>query len=285
MPPTRSLERIKFDDLIRFNRDSRGDSSLDAVKFLERCRDGPKTTKSQPEEVSQRSHSNERERKRSIRDTLAGNILWHNLHCLNNISIASDQDHLDKDCSLGNFEQVKWAEIIPYSEEWIIGLMLWLRECGAIRSQYGIERGYLKNVPTLEWMGDTMEYQIGGLLFMPTKKCLYRLCLLAQVNLFDNSEKHSGDFRSTFTPTDLTWRWSTYIGKLGVDVRRDGKTHRLGTKYPTVFEDGDYHHHHLHTSVSGRTGILNIVSVYLTPRLLTMLIASLFAVRVSLRSH
>jgi len=282
MPPTRSLKRTRLDDLIQFNRDSRGDSSFDAINFLERCRDGPKIQIRQHKETSEDSRCDAdrtNKRKRPTQDTYIGDHvddIWQKLHYINNLRTVLDDSN--KDCLFGDYFP-QFSYIFPYSEEWIISIMIWLLECGVIDADPdAVERWRANNlniVPTIPWMGDTMEYQTGGLLFMPTKKCLYRLCLLAQVSLFKYSKKGT-DF-TTSKPQNLTKAWASIIGEHGIAVRRDGKYHYLGTEYNTIFEEGDYEEDHLsfNAEYDGSDEMVSIVSGWFTPRLLAMLTSSL----------
>jgi hypothetical protein len=281
MPPTRSLKRTRLDDLIQFNRDSRGDSSFDAINFLERCRDGPKIQIRQHKETSADSRCDAdrtNKRKRPKQDTYIGDHVddvWQKLHYINNLRTILDDSN--KDCLFGDYFP-QFSYIFPYSEEWIISIMIWLLECGVIDADPdAVERWRANNlniVPTIPWMGDTMEYQIGGLLFMPTKKCLYRLCLLAQVTLFEYSEEGT-DFTAS-TPKDLNKPWASRIGRAGIEVERAGKYHYLGTKYNTIFEEGDYKKIKLSfgSEYDGKATEVFIVSVQFTPRLLAMLTSS-----------
>jgi hypothetical protein len=164
--------------------------------------------------------------------------VWQALNRRNGVIEASVSDEDERDCFTGSLWP-QWSHIVPFSEEHIIRLMIWLRENGFFQSnQLASEIWKLTHenvVPTIEWMGQQMKYEEGGLLFMPTLKCLWRLCLLAQIKTYSEASAKQKDY-SKFKPKSLHSNWTEPIEPdMNIVKTTDGKFFEFGQGYLEKF--------------------------------------------------
>lgn len=213
------------------------------------------------------------------RETAQAKAVWRRLHILNGISKPGDVE--DKDCLKGDIV-FQWSHVVPYSELYIIDLIIWMRENGVVDCDHAIakrwKQGYFNIAPTIPWMGSTMEYHIGGYLLAPTKKCLWRLCVFAQMSLYKAAvyEKSSG-FKG-LSISLLTSEWaSANLTEQGFLKAFNGKAVYMGQKYAKEYLD-DYEQDELAmTDVKGTKQVL-IVSVIDRPLQIIILNQHFFSV-------
>jgi hypothetical protein len=178
------------------------------------------------------------------RATAPAKAVWHCLHFLNRISKPGDDDDEEKNCLDGQRDP-QWSHVVPYSELYITGLIIWMRENGVVDCDHAIaerwKQNYFNIAPTIPWMGDSMEYQIGGFLFAPTKKCLWRLCVLAQMSLFKAAvDPRESGFKG-FTTYSLTSNWADkYLRKNGFSLVMRDHDVEMGQGYAKEYFEEDY---------------------------------------------
>jgi hypothetical protein len=123
-----------------------------------------------------------------------------------------------------------------------------LREIGIIDSDHIRAEiwklSYLNLVPIKAMLGLNTEYHVGGVLLLPTKKCLWRLCVLAQRELLKQAKQYPRDteFKSSKV-ADLYKEWTSLLWVHSWD--------QLGSQYIEMFKE-DYDHKELEVSVERR---------------------------------
>jgi hypothetical protein len=165
--------------------------------------------------------------------------LWRSLYQING---APESGGFSLDC-LDEGADVQWCQIIPDSEEHIVSSLIWLRGCGVLsKDPYEVMqwKASIQNVfpmATLACSVISSGSHESGVLLAPTKKCIWRLCLLVlrSLYIYASSPNAQPPFENT-NVKDMLRNWDEMI-KCGINVTMPrGNRFTMGREYLRAFK-------------------------------------------------